>query len=191
MFRRARTGRCHSRFRGARHSPEIHMYVFMKSSLLIVLSLIIGGCFIWPLKVAEELKVEVIDATSGNPIPHADVVYLACDVHDFDCSHALLVRTKANDKGEVDIESTRQWGTWIPAPGGIPAPNHLIAIWAPGYSAFVSSQYGDSINSRVAQTKRDDIIQALQEIPSDQTVNDELLNPRRELIGGKIKLVKR
>lgn len=157
----------------------------------IQLALSLDGCLIWPLNVAEELDVEVIDATSGIPIPYAEVVYVACDAHDFKCSKANLVRTKANDKGQIEIDSTRQWGVWIPAPGGIPVPNHLIAIWAPGYSAFVFSQYEGTIASRISRTKREDIIRALQEIPSDQTMNDASLNPREELIGGKIKLRKK
>lgn len=156
--------------------------------MLVILTLSLGGCLIWPLKVAEVLDVEVIDATSGTPVPYAEVVYVACDVHDFSCRKAKLVRTKANDKGQIDIDSTRRWGVWIPAPGGLPVPNHLIAIWAPGYSPFVFSQYEDTIASRISSTKREDIIRALQEIPSDQTMNDESLTPRSELIGGKIKL---
>ena len=163
----------------------------LRSSLLVSLALSLGGCLIWPLKVAEELDVEIIDATSGTPVPYAEVVYVACDVHDFSCSKAKLVRTKANDKGQVNIDSTRRWGVWIPAPGGLPTPNHLIAIWAPGYSAFVFSQYEDTIALRISGTKREDIARALQEIPSDQTMNDESLNPRRELIGGKIQLRKK
>jgi hypothetical protein len=164
------------------------MLLFLRSSLLVVLVLSLGGCFVWPLKVAEELDVKVIDSVSGNPIPYAEVVYVACDVHDFKCSKAKLVRTKANDKGQIDIDSTRRWGVWIPAPGGTPSPNHLIAIWAPGYSAFVFSQYESTIAMRISETQREDIIRALREIPSDQIMNDELLNPREELIGGKIKL---
>jgi len=170
---------------------EKPMLLLMKSGLLAVLALALGGCFVWPLKVAEELQAQVVDAASGNPIPHAEVVYLACDFHDFSCNHATLVRTRASDTGEIDIGSTRKWGVWLPAPGGIPVPNHLIAVWAPGYSAFVFAQYPDSIDRRVSGTKREDIIRALREIPSDQTMNDESLNPRKELIGGKIKLRKK
>lgn len=165
--------------------------LLLRSSLLVILAFSLGGCLIWPLKVAEELDVEVIDATSGTPIPYAEVVYVACDVHDFKCSKAKLVRTKANDKGQIDIDSTRRWGVWIPAPGGIPAPNHLSAILAPGYSAFVFSQYEDTIATRISGTQREDIISVLREIPFDQTMNDESLNPKRELIGGKIKLRKK
>ncbi|ALA57716.1 hypothetical protein NITMOv2_1288 [Nitrospira moscoviensis] len=101
--------------------------LLLKSLLLAALALNLGGC-IWPLKIAEGLEAEVVDAASGNPIPLADVVYLACDFHDFSCNHATLVRTKANEQGKIAIGSTRQWGFWLPAPGGIPVPNHLVAI---------------------------------------------------------------
>ena len=159
---------------------------------VIVLALALGGCFIWPLKVAEELDVQVIDAKTNDPISNADVVYLACDVHDFGtCSHARLVRTKASDSGSVQISSKRRWGIWLPAPGGMPAPNHLIAIWAPGYKAFVFSQYGNSVAKTMGDTKRQDIIEALGEVPSEQSLNDESLNPRSELVGGKIRLIKK
>lgn len=154
------------------------------------LTLNFGAC-IWPLKIAEQFRAEVVDAASHNPIPLADVVYLACDFHDFSCNHAILVRTKADENGNINIDSTRRWGLWLPAPGGIPVPNHLIAIWASGYSAFVFAQYRDSIDWRVSSTEREDIIRALREIPSDQSLNDESLNPRRELIGGIIKLKKK
>jgi hypothetical protein len=175
---------------GARWILERPMPLLLRSCLLVIFTLSLGGCLIWPLKVAEELDIEVIDATSGTPIPYAEVVYVACDAHDFSCRKAKLVRTQSDDKGKIEIDSTRRWGVWLPAPGGIPVPNHLIAIWAPGYSAFVFSQYPESIDRRVSSTKREDIIRALREIPSDQTMNDESLNPRRELIGGKIKLRK-
>lgn len=179
--------RCQGPFSSAKYISERSM-LLLKSCLLLIFMLSLGGCLVWPLKVAEELNVDVIDAESGRPIPRAEVVYLACDFHDFSCNRAKLVRTQSNDKGKIEIDSTRRWGVWLPAPGGIPVPNHLIAIWTSGYSAFVFSQYPESIDRRVSGTKREDIIRALREIPSDQIMNDELLNPREELIGGKIKL---
>lgn len=166
------------------------MLAVVKTALLAVMALGLGGCIIWPLKVSNELEVKVVDSATDVPIPHAQVAYLACDIHDFDCSHARLVRTAANEKGEVDIDSKRRFGLWIIAPGGLPVPNHLIAIWAPGYSAYVFGQYGDTVESRRRDTKRQDIIDVLNEIPSDQSSSGESLNPRAELIGGKIKLVR-
>ncbi|MBK7419787.1 MAG: hypothetical protein WAU44_09055 [Nitrospira sp.] len=155
--------------------------------LLPFISLCLTGC-IWPLPVAHELNVQVTDAFSSQPIPKAQVVYLACHVHDYDCSNGHLVRTETTEEGKIHISQTYGWGPWFPAAGGLPAPNHLIAIWAQGYSAFVFTQYGDSVSQRLNDTKRGDVRSALQEIPDDRIVNDELLNPRAEFIGGKIKL---
>jgi hypothetical protein len=162
----------------------------VQSLVLTLLAANLGGCIIWPLKVSYELQVQVLDADSGAPIPHAQVVYIACDIHDFDCSHARVVRTTANEKGEVDIESKRRFRFWVIAPGGLPVPSHLIAIWAPDYGAFVFSQYGNMIDGRKQQIERQDIMNILNEIPSDQSSSGESLNPRTELIGGKIKLLK-
>jgi hypothetical protein len=161
------------------------------SLILTLLAANLGGCIIWPLKISNELEVQVLDADTGAPIPRAQVVYIACDIHDFDCSHARVVRTTANEKGEVDIESKRRFRIWVGAPGGLPAPNHFIAIWAPDYGAFVFSQYGDTIDRWKEHTERQDIMNVLNEIPSDQSSSGESLNPRTELTGGKIKLVKK
>jgi len=154
---------------------------------LTIMSLCLSGC-IWPLPVAHELDVQVIDAHSNTPIPNAQVIYLACHVHDYGCRKGYLIRTQTTDEGKVHISKLYGWGPWLPVAGGLPAPNHLIAIWAQGYSAFVFTQYGDSVSQRHNDTKRNDIRSALQEIPDDRIVNDEYLNPRAEFIGGKIKL---
>lgn len=154
---------------------------------LTVVSLCLTGC-IWPLPVAQELDVQVIDAESNKPIPKAEVVYLACHVHDHECKEGHLVRTKTTDEGKVHISKLYGWGPWLPAAGGLPAPNHIIAIWAEGYSAFVFTQYGESVEQRQNDTKREDIRSALQEIPDVRIINDEYLNPREEFIGGKVKL---
>ena len=167
------------------------MLWLIKIILIIFLVINLSGCIIWPLKTSIELEVTVVDTDTNMPVPNAQVVYLACDIHDWGCDHARLVRTTANENGEIDIADSRRFGLWIIAPGGIPAPNHLIAIWAPGYSAYAFSQYGDTVESRKRDIKRQDIIDALNEIPSDQSSSSESLNPRAELIGGKIKLVKR
>jgi len=178
---------CRAPFSVAKCISEISM-LLLRSSLLVVSALTLGGCLIWAFKVAEEPDVKVIDATSGTPIPYAEVVYLACDVRDFSCSKAKLVRTKANDKGQIDIDSTRRMGSLDFCSGWTSCTNHLIAIWPPGYSVFIFNQYPESIDRRASGTKRKGIIRALREIPSDHTTNDELLNPRRELIEGKLKL---
>ena len=157
---------------------------------LMVLLVLLSGCLVAPLKVAYEVEVTVIDAKTGNPIPNAQVIYLACDIHDFSCSGGRLVRTSSNENGEVSIDSKRQWGFWILAPGGWPVPNHLIAVWASGYSAFVFSQYGGNVTSRREEIRRLDVREALNGIPSDQSSSAHAINPPEELNGGKIKLLR-
>jgi hypothetical protein len=98
-----------------------------------------------PLRIAEPLDVTVVDAESGAPIPGATTLYFVCDIHDFDFSAARFERRTSNEKGKVKIHGHRKWGVWFPAPGGLPVPNHFIAIWAPGYSAFVFSQYDETV----------------------------------------------
>src|SRR5438876_4471902 len=115
--------------------------------LTLVLLLSFQGCIIAPLRVAETLDVKVVDAQNGALIQGAKVIYFVCDIHDFQCKHATIVRTTSNESGDLKIEGHRKWGVWIPAPGGLPVPNHFIAIWAPGYSAFVFGQYGDTVES--------------------------------------------
>jgi hypothetical protein len=159
-------------------------------ALSVTLLLLGSGCVIAPLRVAEPLEVIVTDAQSGTPIAEATVIYLVCDVHDFGCKHAKLVRATSALNGEVKIDGQRKWGVWVPAPGGLPAPNHFIAIWAPGYSAFVFSQYGDNVESLKKGTKRADLLDALNSVPSDQASSDPSLNSKEELIGGKIRLRK-
>jgi hypothetical protein len=148
------------------------------------------GCLIAPLPVAAPLRVTVIDAQDQTPIANAMVLYLACDIHDFGCEHAKLVSTTSSQKGQVKIDGERKWGFWVLAPGGVPVPNHFIAIWAPGYSAFVFGQYGDTVESKKRRVRRSDIREALRSIPKDTSSSDELLNSSKELSGGSIRLLR-
>lgn len=88
----------------------------------------------------------------------------------------------------MHISTLYGWGPWLPVAGGLPAPNHLIAIWTQGYSAFVFTQYGDTVLQRHNNTKREDVKSAPQEIPDDRIFSDEHFNPKDQFIGGKIKL---
>ena len=150
----------------------------------------LSGCIIAPLRVAAPLDVTVVDAQDRTPIANAVVVYLVCDIHDFGCDHARLVSATSSDKGEVKIDGQRKWGFWVIVPGGVPVPNHFIAIWAPGYSAYVFAQYGDSVDSARRRVRRSDIRAALSSIPKDTSSSDALLNAEQELNGGSIRLLK-
>lgn len=174
--------------------------IFKKRAIYLFVSLfILTGCI--PIhdtiRVAEPLEVIVVDAETKEPIPGASVVYLVCDLHDYGCSRGKLIRATSNEKGEVKIEGETKIGTWVLAPGGLPVPNHLIAIWSPGYSAFVFIQYKSAdapidelLERKKKSVTRTDILKALQEIPEDKASSDEGLNPKKELTGGKIRLLK-
>jgi hypothetical protein len=166
-------------------------------SLLFVSLFILAGCIPHTIRTAEPLEVIVLDTETEKPIAGASVVYLVCDLHDYGCSKGKLIRTTSNEKGEVKIEGETKTGTWVPVPGGLPVPDHLIAIWAQGYSAFVFIQYklSDAHIDELLERKkkgitRTDILKSLNEIPEDKKSSDEQLNPKKELIGGKIRLLK-
>lgn len=168
--------------------------------ILFVFLFILTGCipFHDAIRVAEPLEVIVVDAETENPIVGASVVYLVCDLHDYGCSRGKLIRTTSNEKGEVKIEGETKTGTWVLAPGGLPVPDHLISIWSPGYSAFVFIQYksadvpiDEALKRRKKGIERTDILEALREIPEDESSSDERLNSKKELIGGKIRLLRR
>lgn len=152
---------------------------------------ILSGCFIAPLRVACPLKVTVEDAATGSPIPEARVIYIVNDHHDFFCrEEGRIVRAVSDKSGHVDISGKRKWGFWIAAPGGLPVPDHLIAIWAPGYSTYLFSQYSNIADRKKRCENRSDMLQALDEIPQEQQIADPWLNVKADLIGGIIKLPK-
>jgi len=157
---------------------------------VVFVSTVLGGCCIAPLRVASPLEVTVVDAETGNPIPDAKVVYIVSDLHDWLCKGGRVVRTVSDKNGQVDISGKRRWGFYIAAPGGLPVPDHLIAIWAPGYSAYIFSQYADIAERKKRCENRSDIVEALFEIPQEQRITDPWLNVKSNLIGGKIKLPK-
>lgn len=160
-------------------------------TISLVLSLfILKGCL--PIhdtiRVAEPLDVIVIDAETKEPIPGASVVYLVCDLHDYGCNKGKLIQTTSNEKGEVKIEGETKTGTWVLAPGAMPVPSHLIAIWASGYSAFVFIQYksadapiAELLERKKKSIERRDILEALHEIPEDKASSDERLNSKKRI----------
>ena len=162
----------------------------LKAMLTIGLVLSFQGCFVAPLRVADNLDVTVVDAQSSLPIPQATLVYLVCDVHDIECRHAILARASSSEGGRLRVCGRREWGPWVPAPGGLPVPNHFVAIWAPGYSAFVFGQYDRTVESKKRLVGCQDVLDALNLIPGDRSSSDPLLNPKQELHGGKIRLLR-
>src|SRR5438128_6974250 len=101
--------------------------------LTLVLLLSFQGCIIAPLRVAETLDVKVVDAQNGALIQGAKVIYFVCDIHDFQCKHATIVRTTSNESGDLKIEGHRKWGVWIQAQAGSLVRITSIPIWPPDY----------------------------------------------------------
>lgn len=158
--------------------------------MVAVVSSVLSGCFVAPLRVANPLEVTVIDAETGNPIPDAQVIYIVSDLHDSLCKGGRVVHTTSDKSGNIDISGKRKWGFYIAAPGGLPVPDHLIAIWASNYSTYLFSQYASIDGRKKRCENRSDILQALSEIPKGSISSDPRLNPLSELMGGKIKLMK-
>ncbi len=147
--------------------------------LLIAISLTLTGCiFIYPIRVVEPLTATVIDANTGTPIEGATVLRIVCDLHDSGCKYAFIEKTTTNEKGLIDIDGDRDWGPWAAVPGGLPAPNHQIAIWKQGYYAFIFSQYNKDIYDFTLMNKNNKkILKAISEIPKEKKYLSEDINP--------------
>jgi hypothetical protein len=164
----------------------------MKMRLLagIALLTLLAGCVvIYPARIVMPLNTRVVDAESDNPIEGAQVLRIVCDVHDTRCRNGRVDRGETDSTGNIKMSGDRKWGVWAAGPGGIPVPNHQIAIWKEGYYAFVFSQYGQ-IEHIKEFTERDDIIEAIDAIPADRKEHGALDDPDKMFSGGKIKLQK-
>jgi len=157
-----------------------------KIILLLVLFPLLTGCP-YPARVIMPLETQVLDAENGSPIEGAQVLRIVCDVHDMRCAKGKVERGQTDKNGKIEMNGERKWGVWFPAPGGIPAPNHRIAIWKTGYQAFVFSQYGD-INDILSWTDREDLKKAVKEVPKERKTNTPSDNPEQMFERGKIKL---
>jgi len=80
--------------------------------------------------------------------------------------------------GAFESEGVSKWRLWIPAPSGLPVRNHQIAIWKEGYFAFVFSQYDRSIEDFKEFVRRQDLIEAIDEIPSQPSSTTETMSAR-------------
>jgi hypothetical protein len=93
------------------------------------------------MRTVEPVDAKVIDADTDRQLDDVNYLRIVCDVHDFGCDHALLEKGISRG-GILRLESERRWGLWMPVPGGVPVPNHQLAVWKEGYHAFIFSQYG-------------------------------------------------
>lgn len=161
----------------------------MKRPVLVVLLLVaLAGCFPYHARVVMPLRTQVVDAGTGLPISGAKVLRVMCDIHDFTCSNATVDRGETDQQGRIDLPGKRKWQLVIPLPGGLPTPNHQIAIWKPGYVAFVFSQYGDVDLLSRRGCERQDLLAALHEIPAERRVYTSKDQPEQLLLDGRIAL---
>lgn len=158
----------------------------LKRVLPVLLSLGLGACIPYPMQTVEPLEVTVVDATTGTPLQDIHYLRIVCDVHDFTCAHAFI-DSGISPGAHLVLAGKRRWGMWSPVPGGMPVPNHQIAIWKTGYQAIIFSQYGNNIDEFSNGTPRADIKHLITQIPQDRNyLRDE--NPDLTLHGGLIRL---
>jgi len=131
--------------------------------------LILPGCLIFPATIIAPLDLRVLDAQTGVPIQGAQILRIVCDIHDFHGSHGVVDRTKTDADGRVRLPGKSRWGIYAPAPGALPVPSHIIAIWKEGYSAFLFTQYERFDENLLEYSRREDIVAALKEIPPDRS----------------------
>jgi hypothetical protein len=156
---------------------------------IALLSLLTGCVLFFPARIVMPLNTTVVDAETGNPVESAKVLRIVCDIHDRSCTHARMDWGQTDQNGVVKASGDRKWGLWVPAPGGLPVPNHQIAIWKEGYYAFVFSQYGN-IDDIKERTSRPDIMDAISAIPKDRRQCDADDRPDEMFSGGEVKLYK-
>jgi len=140
------------------------------------------------MRTVEPVDAKVIDANTGKQLDDVNYLRIACDVHDFGCGHALLEKGISRE-GILQLDSKRRWGLWMPVPGGVPVPNHQIAVWKDGYYAFIFSQYDANIDEFARRANRADIKSAIDQIPKERKYLYSNQNPNDILLGGVIKLV--
>jgi len=117
----------------------------MPRLITILLLLTLGGCVIYPMRVVLPLETTVVDSSTGKPVPNVKYIRVVCDIHDFSCKEPTIDTGESDENGRIGLSGHRKWGVWLPLPGGLPAPNHQIAIWAEGYKVVIFSQYDDDI----------------------------------------------
>jgi len=135
------------------------------------------------------LSTRVVDADSGQPIAGAQVLRIVDDIHGYRNGHAYaqMERSYSDTNGHIEMEGKRKWRFRPLGPGSFPVPNHKIAIWKPGYKAFVFSQYS-SISEISSRMDREDLKKAIGEIPRNRIEYGVSDNLNIMLNNGTVKL---
>ncbi len=154
---------------------------------LLVLILCTTSCFVFPLETVMPVEITVIDARTGKELVNIHYVRIVIDVHDFRCIKPFLEEGIIENGREFHLDNKREWGVYMPAPGGLPVPMHHIAIWKDGYKAVVFSPF-DLNDEKLSQrcSNHANIQRVLKTIPMSQTFIKE---PFEKLLGGTVKLM--
>jgi hypothetical protein len=167
---------------------------FAKNGLMIKVISVISLLFLltgcpFTAQTVMPLESQVVDAETGLPIEMATVLRIVCDIHDRRCTKGKIEKGETDKDGKIKFQGKRQWGLWLPLPGCLPVPNHQIAIWKPGYRAFVFSQYGN-IEDLLSSAIREDVKSAIRAIPKDRNNYTPDDTPEKLFQHGIIKLQK-
>lgn len=135
------------------------------------------------------LSTRVVDADTGQLIAGAHVLRIVDDFHGYwyGYAHAQMERSYSDTNGHIEMEGKHKWRFRLLGPGRFPVPNHKIAIWKPGYKAFVFSQYS-SISEISSCTEREDLKKAIGEIPLNRIEYGVSDNLNIMLNNGTVKL---
>lgn len=167
---------------------------FLKVFAAVILSMIMflvlfGGYKPHRVHLIMPLSTRVVDADTGHSIAGAQVLRIVDDFHGYrnDHAYAQMERSYSDANGHVEMDGKREWRFRPSGPGRFPVPNHKIAIWKPGYKAFVFSQYS-SIYEISSCTKRVDLKKAIGEIPHNRIEYGVSDNLNKMLNEGTVKL---
>ena len=160
----------------------------MKKIVPYVFFLALSGCAIYPMQTIMPLESKVVDSETGKPLHNIQYIRIVCDIHDFDCSGASLEEGIAQNGSKFELDNERRWGLYVFVPGGLPVPNHQIAIWKKGYKAVVFSQYDGNIDQFASKAERLDIREAINKIPKQRVYITKYDDPNEIFGGGIIKL---
>lgn len=148
------------------------------------------SCIVFPWETVLPVESKVIDDQTGKELVNINYLRIVIDVHDFGCNKPYLEEGVIEKGLEFHLDNKREWGVYLPVPGGLPVPMHYIAIWKEGYHAVVFSPY-DLNDEKLSQecSNHENIKYALEKIPKPRTFITQPFDINEKLLGGTIKLV--
>lgn len=107
---------------------------FCSLSLLIVVSSLLQGCFIWRYTTTPPVTGRVVDASTGTPVVGAEV----------GIRKHQAVRTRTASDGSFKVASDHSWGPAIIIPFEFTLCGGVFYVSAPGYEIF-EKDLGDRV----------------------------------------------